>query len=157
VVDTNSEGGLCLRISDPNLTDGTDVSFVLPEKPQRVIRATVAGKAAGDCSRHPGTDPEGSFYLLKLVGSGRAINLAEPMIPAIALVRPAGPVSVKRGTASGDLDGDGRPEFFRVCTSTEGDHLTIWTGRPLLGKRRWHSYYYLGFDVVPNCKKKDFQ
>jgi hypothetical protein len=158
VVDTNSEGRLCLNISDPNLADGTEVSFVLPERPQRVVKATVEGKSAGSCTRNPETaDPGASFYRLKLAGGGRAINLNEPMIPAIAVVRPAGPVTGTRGVVSGDLDGDGRAEFFRVCTSTEGNHLTVWSGRPLLGKRRWHSYYYLGFDVVPTCKKKDYQ
>jgi hypothetical protein len=157
VVDTNSEGRLCLKISDPNLADGTEVSFVLPDRPQRVVRAAVEAKAPGDCSRNPGTDPEGKFYLLKLVGGKQGLNLREPLPASIAVVGPARQISVRRGTASGDLDGDGRPEFFRACSSTEGNHLTIWTGRPLVGKRRWHSYYYLGFDVVPDCKKKDYQ
>jgi hypothetical protein len=157
VVDTNSEGRLCLKISDPNLADGAEVSVVLPDdKPQRVARAAVEGKAAGDCSRNPGTDPEANFYLLKLVGARQALDLTQPMT-AIAVVGPLKPVTVKRGTASGDLDGDGRAEFFRACSSSEGNHLTVWTGRPLVGKRRWHSYYYLGFDVVPDCKKKDYQ
>jgi hypothetical protein len=157
VVDTNSEGRLCLKISDPKLADGTEVNFVVPDRPQRLVRAAVEAKAPGDCSRNPGTDPQANFYLLKLVGGKQGINLGEPLPPSIAVVRPAGRVSVRRGTASGDIDGDGRAEFFRICSSTEGNHLTVWTGKPLLGKRRWHSYYYLGFDVVPDCKKKDFQ
>jgi hypothetical protein len=156
VVDTNSEGKLCLRIADPNLAVGAGVNVVLPDKPQHVARAAVEAKAPGDCSRNPGTDPEANFYLLKLVGGKSAIKLGEPLT-AIAVVGPAGQVSVRRGTASGDLDGDGRDEFFRACSSSEGNHLTVWTGRPLIGKRRWHSYYYLGFDVVPDCKKKDYQ
>ena len=157
VVDSNSEGRLCLKISDKNLADGAEVRFITTDRPQRVVRAAVEGKAAGDCSRNPGTDPEANFYLLKLVGGRQGVNLAEPLPPSIAVVGPAGAVSVRRGVASGDLDGDGRAEFFRACSSTEGNHLTVWTGRPLVGKRRWHSYYYLGFDVVPDCKKKDYQ
>ncbi len=155
VVDANSEGRLCLNISDPNLADGTEVSFVLPERPQRLVRATVEGKAAQDCSRNPGTAPGGSFYWLKPAAGRQPINFREPQPPAIAFVSPAGAVSVRRGVARGDLDGDGRAEFFRICSSTEGNHLTVWTGQPLVGKRRWH-YYYLGYDVVPDCKKKDF-
>jgi hypothetical protein len=158
VVDDNSEGRLCLHISDPRLAEGTEVSFILPDRPQRVVRAVVEGKATGSCSRNPdASDPSASFYWLKPVGSRRVTKRGEVMAPSIAVVGPAGPVSVRRGVASGDLDGDGRPEFFRACASSEGNHLTIWTGRPLVGKRRWHSYYYLGFDVVPDCKKKDYE
>ncbi len=157
VVDVSGEGRLCLNISDPRLADGTEVSFVLPERPQRVVKAVIEGKAAGSCSRHPETvDPAASFYWLRYVGAKPALEQPELLL-AIAVVRPAGTLAVRRGTASGDLDGDGRAEFFRVCTSTEGNHLTVWTGRPLLGKRRWHSYYYLGYDLVPDCKKKDYQ
>jgi hypothetical protein len=157
VVDANSEGRLCLNISNPHLVDDTEVSFVLPYKPQRVAKATVEGKASPGCSRNPDTGPDASFYWLRLVGRKQAIDLGGPLPPAIAVVLPAGPVSVKRGTASGDLDGDGRAEFFRICTSNEGNHLTVWSGKPLLGKKKWHSYYYLGYDVVPTCKKKDYQ
>jgi hypothetical protein len=158
VVDANSEGRLCLNISDPNLAEGTEVSLVLPDKPQRVVKAAVEGKAAGNCSRHPeGSESNASFYWLKLVGGKQALKLDEPLPPVIAVVGHAVPFSVKRGVVSGDLNGDGRAEFFRACTSSEGNHLTVWTGRPLTGKRMWHSYYYLGFDVVPTCKKKDYQ
>ncbi len=107
------------------------------------------------CSRNP--DSNASYYWLKLAAGVRAVNLGEPMPPAIAVVGSAGAVKVRRGIASGDLNGDGRAEFFRICTSTEGNHLTVWTGRPLRGRRVWHSYYYLGYDVVPDCKKRDFQ
>ena len=157
VVDSNSEGRLCLNISDPRLVDGTEVSLILPDKPQRVAKAVVEGKADRGCSRNPDAAPNASFYWLKFVGEKLAVGPGEPLPPLIAVVRPAGPVSVRRGVASGDLNGDGRAEFFRVCTSTEGNHLTVWTGRPLTGRRVWHSYYYLGYDVVPTCKKKDSQ
>lgn len=157
VVDENSEGRLCLNISDPHLADGTEVTLILPDRPQRVAQATVEGKTARACSRNPDAYPDASFYWLKPVGRKLSLAPGEPLPPLIAVVRPAGPVSVRRGVASGDLDGDGRAEFFRACASTEGNHLTVWTGRPLTGKRVWHSYYYLGFDVVPNCKKKDYQ
>jgi hypothetical protein len=52
---------------------------------------------------------------------------------------------------SADLDGDGQREFFRSCTSVEGVHLTVWSGAPLTGQRRWHAYHYVGYDMVPSC------
>ena len=157
IVDANDERRWCLNISNGNLLDGTSVSFILPHKPQRVVHAVIDGKAGNSCSRDPMVQAETSFYWLKLVNKPKAIDLSEVWSPAIAIVSPARPLSIRRGIASGDLDGDGRPEFFRICASSEGNHLTIWSGKPLIGKRRWHSYYYLGYDTVANCKKKDYQ
>jgi hypothetical protein len=76
---------------------------------------------------------------------------------AIAIARSEQSFVVKNGIASADLDGDGRAEYFRECTSSEGIHLTVWTGRLLNGQRRWHYYYYLGYDVEPSCKAKEAQ
>jgi hypothetical protein len=63
---------------------------------------------------------------------------------------------VKRGdSVTADVDGDGTPESFRSCASSEGLHLTVWSGKPLEGKLRWHEYYYLGYDVEADCTAKD--
>jgi hypothetical protein len=62
-------------------------------------------------------------------------------------------------TAAGqnlDLDGDGEAETFRVCNSTEGLHFSVWTGAPGAGTRRWHRYWYVGYDMVPTCTDADF-
>ena len=157
VVDANADGRLCLSISNPNLGDGTQVTLILPYKPQRVAKAIIEQKVARSCSRNPDTDPNASFYWLKLVARKGAFDLSEPQPPAIAVVRSATQVFVRHGIVSCDLDGDRRKEFFRICTSNEGNHLTIWSGKPLQGKKRWHSYYYLGYDVVPSCKRKDYK
>jgi hypothetical protein len=155
VVDATADGKLCLNIANANLIAGTPVSFILLNKPQRTVRATIEEKLAGSCSRDPTTSTDALFYSLKFVGKG--IDLSEPMAAAIAVVNSANPLSLKRGIASADLDGDGRTEFFRTCTSNEGEHLTVWSGTPLRGKRRWHSYYYLGYDTAPTCKEKDYR
>ena len=34
-------------------------------------------------------------------------------------------------------------------------HFTVWSGKPLSGKRVWHRYHYLGYDVEADCKPKD--
>jgi hypothetical protein len=46
-----------------------------------------------------------------------------------------------------DLDGDGTPERFRICTSGEGLHFVVEGGEAVL----WHAYYHLGLDVEPDC------
>lgn len=47
--------------------------------------------------------------------------------------------------------------YFRTCTSGEGMHLTVWSGKPLVGKRIWHRYHHLGYDVEPSCKPEDYE
>jgi hypothetical protein len=156
IVDNDREGRLCLAIPNSRFTAGTEVIFVLPHKPQRVARAVISRKSASSCSSSGIRENNWSFYWLKLVKQ-QSVDLSMPMSPAIAVVRPARPILVKRGTASGDLDGDGRAEFFRTCTYSDEIFLTVWSGKPLLGKRRWHSYYYLSYEAVPTCTKRDYR
>ena len=156
VVDANVDRRLCLSIQNPHLSNHTRVNIVLPHKPQRVASAIIEEKVTHTCSSNDFADPNASFYWLKLVGK-QTIDLSEPLPAAIAVIDAKKPIVARRGIASGDLDGDGRREFFRTCTSSEGSHLTIWSGKPLQGKKRWHSYYYLGYDVVPTCNKRDYE
>ncbi len=78
-----------------------------------------------------------------------------PEMPAIAVVGFPGKFNRQGDLITADLDGDGQGEFFRSCTSTEGVHFTVWSGKPLDGKVRWHEYYYLGYDVEPTCTPKE--
>jgi len=55
------------------------------------------------------------------------------------------------------LDARYRAARVRSCSSQEGLHLTLWSGEPLKSVRLWHSYWYLGFDVEPNCREEDYQ
>jgi hypothetical protein len=90
----------------------------------------------GYAIRFEGARPEGPFHGIGLAGA---------------------PVRVQKvkGSIAADLDGDGRNEFFRDCTTSEGVYFTIWTGAPLKGSRRWHQYLYLGYDVSPTCTDAD--
>ena len=53
--------------------------------------------------------------------------------------------------------GASRDIVLRSCSSFEGLHFTAWSGGALKGKRVWHSYYYLGYDVEPTCIDADFK
>ena len=121
------------------------------DKPQSAIEAVVQDKLPGRCSKNPEAGEGDASYRLKLTGGKFAPNTV-----ALAVINHAGSIAARRGVVSSDLDGDGRREFFRTCASNEGLHLTVWSGRPLAGRRRWHRYFYLGYDLVPNCKEADY-
>ena len=46
---------------------------------------------------------------------------------------------------------------FRVCSGHESFHMTVWNGKPLVGKRVWHSYMHLSYDTVPTCKSSEYR
>jgi hypothetical protein len=66
------------------------------------------------------------------------------------------PDAVMRGdTVTLAIEAGQTPWRFRTCASEEGIHATAWSGIPLAAPRRWHAYYYLGYDVEPNCTAAD--
>lgn len=50
-----------------------------------------------------------------------------------------------------------KPLFFRTCSGHESFHMTVWNGKPLVGKRVWHSYMHLSYDTVPTCKPSEYR
>lgn len=154
VVDVNERGNACLIISNGGISNGTPVSIIVLSKRQSIIRGRVKEKLGQSCSANPDV-PDASFYSLQFDASENAFTSAQRQAAGIAVLS-SKRIIVQQGKASVDLDNDGRREFFRDCTSNEGLHLTVWSGLPLRGKRRWHFYYYLGYDVVPSCKRKDY-
>jgi hypothetical protein len=41
------------------------------------------------------------------------------------------------------------------CTSTEGIHISLWSGSGKDRTRRWSAYVYLGYDTEPTCRDSD--
>lgn len=153
VADLNQKGDVCLTIPNSKLAKGDVVYLVLPGKPQSIRAASVRNKLTRSCSDNSDAAAEtDSFYLLKL-SSGK-LKTGDA---AIVLANVKKPENVVGGTAAIDVNNDGKKDFFRACTSREGLWLSIWSGKPLRGKRLWNRYYYLGYDVVPNCKESDFK
>ena len=50
-----------------------------------------------------------------------------------------------------DLSGDGKPEEFTQCTTSEGVSFRVWNGTPYRGTPLWSGYYYLGYDTEATC------
>ncbi|HQU82621.1 MAG TPA: hypothetical protein PKY59_05840 [Pyrinomonadaceae bacterium] len=145
---------VCLKIRNPNLKVGDAVQIIVSdEERQDVLQAEIAEKSScrqtdfGTLDEIDVTD-----YLLK---SNDKSFLDRGY--AFGVVNAAEKARVDGKTVNLDMKGDKKPVYFRQCTSMEGLHLTVWRGKPLIGKRIWHSYYSLGYDTVPDCKKKDYE
>lgn len=160
-VDSKGQDGICLQTKNANLVKNTPVSIVirLDKKPQKVLLAIVGKKLKESCLRdhaEGGDDNQGKDYFYSLKLMQKPVNKSE-MIFGIAVIQPARTIQVNKNLASVDLNKDGRLEYFRSCTSNEGYNFTIWTGKPLQGKRIWHSYYYVDYGTEADCRKKDWQ
>jgi hypothetical protein len=141
---------ICLAVKNDQLNPGTPVRIVILSPKQAVLDGEVVRADPADCIQEVSSDAAMKYFEIR-VFRGALV----PRTPAIAIVGEAGSLSIFRGKASGDLDGDGRREYFRQCSSAEGVHLTVWTGKPLTGRRRWHAYFYLGYDVESTCTTRD--
>jgi hypothetical protein len=130
----------CLSIRNGSLSAGSPLQVIDPST-QRVVSATVA--AASDACIEPGA-PSEHGYSMSIKG-----NVRSPFV-GIGLVGDVG-VRSSGGVLSADIEGDRHEDFFRLCTSQEGVHLTIWSEAALTGRRRWHRYHPLGYDVEPTC------
>ncbi len=153
-------GNNCVRliIENSQLKTGDRVQIVFTELPtQKIEEAQIIENTEckddyfGDLT---GNNPEAksTHYLLKLLDQN-----AYARGFAIGIVNVDGKVKTEKGIATIDFDNDKENEYFRECTSNEGLHLTVWKGKPLVGKRIWHSYYHFNYDTEPTCKKKDYE
>jgi hypothetical protein len=142
---------VCLSIENANLNIGDKIQIVITELPQKFFEAEISEKSFCE-EKNFGTLDAGNIteYILKsadknFLDRGYGIGIVSTR-----------KMQMKGKFATIDLNGDEKPEYFRECTSMEGLHLTVWTGKPLAGKGIWHAYYGLGYDTVPTCRKKDF-
>ncbi|MGH7460086.1 MAG: hypothetical protein ACREMA_03540 [Longimicrobiales bacterium] len=128
----------------PGSWQPTDTVLIMVPDDQRTIQATVR-EAIPSCTEAE-TVPDVRYFRLD------APDFQPGNLGVALLVHP---MPVVNGART-DLDNDGTPESYRSCTSSEGLHLTVWNGEPLTGRRVWHYYHYLGYDVEPTCVKADY-
>lgn len=146
----SAQGKTCLYIDNASLAEGTRVSLVSVGPPQAVSEAEVLRKADSACRALPGSGSSRHRYAIRVTKGS-----IEPGQPMFAVAGFRGPFEKRGGLVSADLEGDGTREFFRSCASSEGLHLTVWSGAPLSGTLRWHDYYYAGYDLEANCTPRE--
>jgi hypothetical protein len=144
-------GKVCLTIHNRGLTAGDRVTLVNTFN-QTFAEARVVRRAVDICQDNSDVDtgPAAERYEIRIV-KGKL----PPSGPAIAVYQPKGRLNRKGNNLTGDIDQDGELEYFRSCGSSEGLHLTVWSGSPLQGRLRWHHYYYLGYEIKPTCTEQE--
>lgn len=124
---------------------------------QRLVQARTAGAAiilppADGRLALDGANGDTARYKLTIIGDAEL----RPGAVGFGLAGVADDCKASESVVSCDLESDGPPLHFRVCASREGLHYSVWSGKPLEGARRWRAYYYLGYDVEPDCTARDY-
>ncbi len=123
--------GSCLAIANNTLTASSPIAVVSLDAKRSLVDGRIVGRATSDATcppllqdRRKQNEASWSFYELRL---SSAVDLGV------------------------DLTGDGLPEKFTQCSTSEGVSFRIWSGTPYQGMPLWSGYYYLGYDVESNC------
>ena len=161
VVSQTDAGFGCLRILNATLKASDEFYTISAyEKPNEVSKLRIKEKLAKSCvdddsdiGDNEKVASNSSYYLAELIGKEPESTVTS----GIAVVGISKAPGIDKGFATVELTGGPPAEYFRECTSSEGLHMTVWTGKPLLGKRIWYRYFYLHYDTVPNCKKRDYE
>jgi hypothetical protein len=143
---------VCLSIHAPGLQPGTRLLLVDILDSAAVVPATLQAARSASCPR----EVPGLGDVLYSVTTQGPVRLP-PGSVLVAVVASGLPLVAGADGVAGDIDGDGVLEYFRQCTSNEGLHFTVWSGAPLRGDRRWHRYFFLGYDVEPSCTEPEYR
>jgi hypothetical protein len=151
--DEDSSGTfVCFAAKDTALLPGTRATIVFTGFPQHSAIGRVTRRGKLPCIPGPPMPPMDSMQYIAEMPRDTADRIG---VPVVLLGRVAKPV--QRGdTVTIEVEPGQPPIRFRVCASTEGLWTTAWAGAPLASTRRWHSYYYLGYDVDPTCDEKEY-
>jgi hypothetical protein len=143
---------LCLNAKNSNLAVGEALTLISLDNPQSLFRAKIIERLDWACSEWDVSGEDKNYYRLEVLN-----GKIDSTIPLVAILKSEAKFLVNQTGVEVDLNQDGVPETFRSCVSSEGLHLTIWSGNPLVGKRQWHIYYYLGYDMEGDCTRKEIQ
>lgn len=153
VADEDSSGTfVCFATKDTTLLPGTRATIVFTGFPQHSAVGRVTSRAKLPCIPGPPMPPMDSMQYVAEMPRDTADRIG---IPVVLLGRVAEPVQ-RADTVTIEIEPGQQPIRFRLCASTEGLHATAWAGASIASPRRWHSYYYLGYDVDPTCNEAEY-
>ena len=135
--------GSCLAIMNAGLQPNGSITVVALDDKTTIVVGTIVGatNSSGVCpalleDRRRSND-KWSFYEARLDGKADL---------GIAVTGHEKPID-----GGIDLTGDGKPEQFTQCSTSEGVSFRVWSGMPYRGTPLWSGYYYLGYDTVATC------
>jgi hypothetical protein len=136
----------CLATENKRLEEGMTMTVVVFGDTESIAEVRIMGatQSAALCpplhdDRRAINSKSLSFYEIA-PQDGRKIELGIGLIGNVSRV----------GTGI-DMNGDGKPDQFTHCATSEGISFGIWNDTPYKGKAMWSGYYYLGYDVDPTC------
>jgi len=136
-----------LALAGNALTSGTAVTLVTIDSPQEVSQGVITKPLAHSEIMAKHLAPGPYYEITPASGTTTLPDFAVAILGRLKTERRGAAVAIRFGKSAGIR--------VRGCTSSEGLHLTLWTGEPLKSTRLWHTYYYLGYDVEPNCRPGD--
>jgi hypothetical protein len=153
-------GRLCLAIQAPHLAAGSPIVLVwvppVGERGQaKILLAETTARDSTVCPADSGPDfgeYGDSRYPVRLA-RGRPDSAAF----YFGVLAPAEQFRIRGGAVVAALGENGRTTAFRACTSSEGIHLTVWSGNPLTGTRVWHRYVHFSYDTPVRCRVPDYR
>jgi hypothetical protein len=136
-----NSAAMCVVFSGGKAAPGDYVSIIIPARHPRVLQARVGRPLDGACEFG---DLMGEVF--ELVHEPLQIDATD-----IAVVTDGWWPSIRAaGESVWELPGE-TSLTLRRCASTEGLHFSAWTA----GRRVWHEYFYLGYDVDPTCSEAE--
>ena len=152
IADEDSSGTfVCFTAKETTLLPGTRATIVFTGVPQRSVVGRITERAKLPCIPGPPMPPADSMqYIAEMPRD--TFDRSTPIVVLGPIPKPE-----QRGDTVTIAIEPGQPPIrFRVCASTEGLHATAWAGVPVAATRRWHAYYYLGYDVDPTCSEAEY-
>jgi hypothetical protein len=152
VADQDSSGTrLCFAARDSTLPVGAPVTVVHAIFPQYSTVGRLGPRSKSPCFPPPRTSADSMEYSVDAPGD----TIGRRGVPIVILGKV--PLAQMRGDTVLLAIEPGKPSWrFRTCASAEGVHATAWAGVPPSAPRRWHAYYYLGYDVEQDCTPSDY-
>jgi hypothetical protein len=149
----NRQGRFCLSIKNVELKRGQEMTLIwvsaeeVSSRPE-IRYAKIQAKLAAPCDPANHTDGDATYELV--------VDKFEIGRVYFAVVGRHSDLRITRDRVTGRL-GATDEIAFRSCASMEGLHFLVSAGNGSNAKKVWHDYYYLGYDVEPNCKEADFK
>jgi hypothetical protein len=154
VADEDSSGTyVCFTAKDSTLLPDTRVTIVFAGFPQHSAVGRITSRGKLPCIPGPPMPPMDSTQYIAEMPRDTSDRNGIPVVLLGTVAKPE-----QRGdTVTIQIERGKPPVQFRFCASTEGLHATAWAGVPLASTRRWHAYYYLGYDVDPTCSEAEYR